>query len=179
LHIALPKQHLLEIAAIAAKLQGTMTSLDEASLSTEQHSQQAEGSSGDLLIRPGIGVGGVEFGMTVDQMKDILGKPDVAATGISYMYKSLGIEIVAKDRQIISAISCGNPNNVDTPIVKELEKACKFKTAEGIGIGSTEARITDAFGPPTRRSGSRLLYKGKGMAFTLADDKVIGIWLQK
>jgi hypothetical protein len=95
------------------------------------------------------------------------------------MYKSLGIEIVARDRQIISAISCGNPNNVDTAVVKALEKACKFKTAEGIGIGSTEARITNAFGPPTRRSGNRLLYKDKGMAFTLADDKVIGIWLQK
>ncbi|RKY09625.1 MAG: hypothetical protein DRP66_01705 [Planctomycetota bacterium] len=176
LQIALPKQHLLEIAAIGAKLQETMTIQGG---QPQTSSVSAEGSSDDLLIRPGIGVGGVEFGMTVDQMKDILGKPDVAATGISYMYKSLGIEIVAKDRQIISAISCGNPNNVDTAVVKALEKACKFKTAEGVGIGSTEARITDAFGPPTRRSGNRLLYKEKGMAFTLADDKVIGIWLQK
>lgn len=152
---------------------------NEASPDTEQPSQQAAESSEDLLIRPGIGLGGVEFGMTVDQMKDILGKPDVAATGISYMYKSLGIEIVASDRQGISAISCGNPNNVDTAVVKALEKACKFKTAEGIGIGSTEAQITHEFGPPTRRSGNRLLYKEKRMAFTLDDDKVIGIWLQK
>ncbi|MCD6393676.1 MAG: hypothetical protein J7M40_09230, partial [Planctomycetes bacterium] len=172
LQIALPKQHLLEIMEIVTKLSGTMTI-------QEGQSPTSSVSSDDLLIRPGIGVGGVEFGMTVDQMKDILGKPDVAATGISYMYKSLGIEIVARDGQIISAISCGNPNSVDTAVVKALEKACKFKTAEGVGIGSTEARITDAFGPPTRRSGNRLLYKEKGMAFTLADDKVIGIWLQK
>ena len=152
---------------------------DQASPGTEQPSQQASESSEDLLIRPGIGVGGVEFGMTVDQMKDILGKPDVAATGISFMYKSLGIEIVARDRQTISAISCGNPNNADTAVVKALEKACKFKTAEGIGIGSTQARITDAFGQPTKRSGNRLLYKDKRLSFTLTDDKVIGIWLQK
>ena len=114
----------------------------------------------------------------VQQMKDILGKPDVAATGISYMYKSLGIEIIAKDKVNISAILCGNFSNRKEPMFKAMEEAFKFKTAEGIGIGSTEAQIIKAFGQPTKRRGDKLLYKDKRMSFTLDGGKVIGIWVK-
>ena len=140
--------------------------------------QPAEEASEDLVIRPGIGVGKIKFGMTVKQMKDILGKPDVAATGISYMYTALGIEIVAKDTVTISAILCGNPNRQSLPIVKAMEKACKFKTADGIGIGSTEDQVLKAFGQPTKRSNGMLRYKGNRMSITLANGKVIGMWVQ-
>ena len=133
----------------------------------------------NLLIEPGIGVGDVKLGMTVDQMKDVLGKPDVAATGVSYMYKSLGIEVVVKDKQTISAISCGNPHNMTTPVVKALGPACRFRTAEGIGIGSAANEIIQTYGEPTKKSGDRLVYKEKKISFFLTDDKVIGIWLQQ
>ena len=141
--------------------------------------QQAETSSDDLLIRPGIGVGKIRFGMTVQQMKDVLGKPDIEATDISYMYTSLGIEIVARDKATIDSISCGNPSNSDNPQVKALEKACLFKTAEGIGIGSTETQVVKAFGQPTNRSDNRLRYKDKRIMFSIDHDKVIGIWVMK
>lgn len=140
---------------------------------------QAEESGNDLLIQSGIGVGKVKFGMTVEEMKDILGKPDVEVTGISYLYSSLGIEIVAKDKATISAIVCGNPENKTDPAVKALEQTCKFKTAEGIGIGSTEAQIIEAYGEPTSRRDHRLLYKDKHMFFSLDNGKLIGIWLLK
>ena len=140
---------------------------------------QAEESDSDLLIQPGIGVGKVKFGMTVEKMKDILGKPDVDATGISYLYSSLGIEIIAMDHTTIDRISCGNPENKSDSIIKVMEQACKFKTAEGIGIGSTEAQVIEAYGEPTNRRGNRLMYKDKRISFTLAEDKIIGIFLQK
>jgi outer membrane protein assembly factor BamE (lipoprotein component of BamABCDE complex) len=147
---------------------------------TEAESNQgAKEVSEDLVIRPGIGVGKIKFGMTVKQMKDILGKPDVAATGISYMYSELGIEIVAKDTVTISTIYCGNPHGKTEPIIKAMEKACKFKTAEGLGIGSTESQIVKLFGEPSKRRGNQLIYKNKRMAFFLTDDKVIGIILMK
>ncbi len=135
-------------------------------------------SSEDLVIRPGIGVGKIKLGMTVQQMKDILGKPDVAATGISYMYTSLGIEVVARD-EVVSHIYCGNPNGNSLPIVKAMETACKFKTVEGIGIGSTEEQVLKAFGQPTKRSNGTLRYKDESMSISLANDKVIGIVLMK
>ena len=151
----------------------------EVSEGTEEYTQRTKESSEDLLIRPGISVGKIEFGMTVQQMKDILGKPDVAGTGISYMYTSLGIEIVAKDKVTISAVLCGNASNRKEPMFKAMEEACKFKTAEGIGIGSTEVQIIKAFGQPTRRRDDKLLYKDKRISFSLAEGKVIGIWVGK
>lgn len=138
---------------------------------------QVEESSSDLLIQPGTGVGQIKFGMTVQQMKDVLGKPDVEATGISYLYSSLGIEIIARDKTTIDTIICGNPENKPDPGIKALEQACNFKTAEGIGIGSTEAQIIQAFGQPTNRRDNRLLYREKGLIFSLDNDQVIGISL--
>ena len=151
---------------------------EEASKDSETSSQQTKESSQDWLIRPGLGIGEIQFGMTVQQMKDILGKPDVAETGISYMYTSLGIEIVFRDK-VVTYIYCGNPHRKDSPMLRAMEEACKFKTAEGIGIGSTEAQIVKAFGEATRRKDNSLLYTDKRICFFLADDKVIGMWLRK
>ncbi len=159
---------------------GCEKSGDEGGSDSQQEiAKQDDESSENLLIEPGVGVGAVKFGMTVDEMKGVLGKPDVAATGISFMYKSLGIEVVAKDKETVSAISCGNPHNINTPVVKALGTACKFKTAEGIGIGSTGDQILQAYGDPTKKSDERLLYKDEGIGFFLFDGKVIGIWLLK
>lgn len=141
--------------------------------------RQPQTEPDDMLIKPGIGVGKVKFGMTVEQMKDVLGTPDVDATGISWMYQSLGIEIIARDQQTISAISCGNPHNMPTPVAKAMEKACKFKTAEGIGIGSQGYEVIDLLGEPTSRTETRLLYKVRKMFVGLSDGEVIGISLQK
>jgi hypothetical protein len=60
-----------------------------------------------------------------------------------------------------------------------MEKACKFKTAEGLSISSTESQIVKAFGQPTKRKDNQLLYKDKRILFFLTDDKVIGIVLMK
>ena len=144
----------------------------------QEHNQPTEEASEELLIRPGIGVGKIRLGMTVQQMKDVLGKPDVASTGISYMYTSLGIEVVVRD-EAVSHIYCGNPHGKSLPIVKSMEKSCKFKTAEGLGIGSTESQIVKAFGEPTKRKSNQLFYKDKRTAFFLSDDKTIGIVLMK
>lgn len=147
--------------------------------SQQEMTKQDEESSENLLIEPGVGVGAVKLGMTVDEMKDVLGKPDVAATGISFMYKSLGIEVVAKDKKTVSAISCGNPHNINTPVVRALGTACKFKTAGGIGIGSTVDQVIKEFGEPTKRSNNRLAYKDQMISFFFSGEKIIGIWLQK
>lgn len=141
--------------------------------------QKPQALSEDIVIRPGVGAGKVRLGMTVGQMKDALGDPDVDATGISWMYNSLGIEVVAKDKQTVSAISLGNPNNLPTGPAQTLQKACKFKTAEGTGIGSTTDEVIAALGQPTSQTEKRLAYKDKKMFIGLRDGKVTGFWLQK
>ncbi|GAH88849.1 unnamed protein product, partial [marine sediment metagenome] len=96
----------------------------------------------------------------------------------SYIYAAQGIEIVFRDNNL-TYIYCGNPKNQNSPMFKAMEKACKFKTAEGIGIGSTEAQIIEAFGQPTKRKDNQLLYIEKRICFFLAADDVIGIWIRK
>ena len=153
---------------------------EESSKDTEEYAQQTKDLTEDLLILPRIGVGKIKFGMTVQQMKDELGEPDIAATGISYMYKSLGMELVAKDNESISAILCGNSSNKQEPMFKAMEKAFKLKTTEGIGIGSTEAQIIKAFGQPTKHTeDDKLLYKDIRVSFTLDEGRVIGIWISE
>lgn len=155
---------------------------NEVSGTEVEYSQTPKGNTEDLLIRPGIGVGNVQFGMTIQQMKDVLGEPDVTPlTGEkSHMYMALGIEIVTRDGVTISTILCGNPSGKkEPPEFKTMEEACKFKTVEGIGIGSSVDQVFKAFGQPTERKGGTLKYKDKGMIIFLYDDKVVGISLHK
>jgi len=144
----------------------------------EEYSQPPKENLEDLLIRPGIGVGKIQFGMTVKQMKDLLGEPDVTPlTGNkSHMYISRGIEIVTRDEATISTVICGNPSGMkEPPEFKAMEEACKFKTVEGIGIGSSEDQVLKAFGQPTERKGNTLKYKDKHMSICLTDGKVVGV----
>ena len=65
----------------------------------------------------------------------------------------------------------------DMPVIKAMENACKVKTPEGIGIGSTEDEIIKAYGEPSRRRENKIFYKDMRTSFGLAEAKVIGIWL--
>jgi outer membrane protein assembly factor BamE (lipoprotein component of BamABCDE complex) len=150
---------------------------DEVLKDSEASVEKTKESSEDRLIRPGIGIGDIQFGMTVQQMKDILGKPD-SETDVSYLYYSLGIEIVFSDN-VVTYIHCGNPHRNKSPVIQAMEEACMFKTAEGIGIGSTKAQVVEALGQPTSRKDNQLRYMDKRIIFFCADDKVIGIWLRK
>ncbi len=141
-----------------------------------EKSPRAQASDGGeqaeaMLIRPGLGVGPVRFGMTIGEMKECLGEPDIAATGVSFVYADLGIEVVTRDEQVHS-INCVD-HIKDAPEVK----ACQHKTSEGIGIGSTESELIAAYGEPYKRGSSGLMYNELGMRFELDEDqvKLIGV----
>ena len=123
-----------------------------------------------MLIEPGTGVGKVRLGMTVEEMKSCLGKPDIDATGISFVYADLGIEVVIRGEKVYQIYCVHHINNA--PAVK----ACKYKTAEGIGIGSTESEIISTYGEPYKRGESALsfiTYNELGMRFELDNDQVV------
>ena len=52
-------------------------------------------------------------------------------------------------------------------------KSCEYKTAEGIGIGSTESDILTAYNEPTeKRDSGYLIYRDLGLGFQLENDQV-------
>ena len=138
--------------------------------STAQTAQTVDSNNPGKVIagvQPGTSVGEVKLGMTVDELKNALGKPDTDATGISYVYTDLGIEVVIMDGKVHS-VYCAHHL---TPNVPEF-KACKYRTEEGIGIGSSESDIMSAYGEPTKRGNGALMYKELGIRFELDNDQV-------
>jgi len=122
-----------------------------------------------MLIKPGESVGDIRFGMTLEDVHNILGTPDFAVPG-SMVYTRLGVAFRSKEN-IVNTIICGHSTDRTSPLIA----ACKFRTDRGVGMGSTEVEIVAAYGQPTMTSQSKLIYKELSMVFTLADGKVIAI----
>jgi len=133
---------------------------------TAQVTNPGDQDTTDALIQPGIGVGQIKLNMTVDDIKAALGRPDIDATGISYVYADLGIEVVFKNDKVLNILCVHHINNA--PNVK----ACKYRTVKGTGIGSTESDVTSAYGEPTKLSNGALMYKELGLRFKLEDGQV-------
>ena len=118
--------------------------------------------------------------MTIEQLKNVLGKPDFSQEGKSFEYSSLGITVVTRDTKTVDTIFCGDMSGTDVLKIK----SCKYHTAEGIGMGSSEAQIIKAYGEPTKKTYTesdrklRLKY-GPGLGFMLIKDEVTGIFVRK
>ncbi len=133
------------------------------------------GGEASLVIEPRVGVGQVKFGATADQVKQSLGEPSsTAASGAILVYENLGLTITLREGAV-TAISCGDPRDKDADAVK----ACRCRTKEGIGIGSTEEEIIAAYGQPAGRRESQLIYSALSTRFVVVDGKVIGMWFQR
>ena len=137
----------------------------------EKPQDQAQDSD-KLVIRVGQGVGDLDFGMTVQQMKDILGQPDLTLGKSVFQYQ--GFALTAPRDQKVTGIMCGDPDPTDSTILPD----CNCITVEGIGIGSSQEEIIAAYGEPSlKRSGSiegstELIYRTKRMKFMLFDSKL-------
>jgi hypothetical protein len=138
----------------------------EAMNSTVRAPQDAGQDGPKALIQPGTGVGSVRFGMTVEEMKETLGEPDIDATGISYMYAAEGIEVVFRDGKVHS-IHCVD-HIANAPEVR----TCQYRTSEGIGIGSTESEVVSAYGEPGKRTPDALMYNDLGLRLELDNGQV-------
>lgn len=64
-----------------------------------------------------------------------------------------------------------------------LIEARKYRTREGIGMGSTRSEIVDAYGPPATEKETRdveeLRYDDPPAAFGLRDDRVVHMQFRK
>ena len=136
--------------------------------------------TGKLIILPGVGIGQLRFGMTIKQMKEILGEPDFTI-GDNVVFQYPGFAITAREQKIYS-IACGSIGDRNSPQVA----LCKCRTPEGITIGSSKADIIAVYGEPTVKKQSNLDkqvlelgYRKIPAMFYLYDDKVFGMVFQE
>jgi hypothetical protein len=132
-----------------------------------------------VAVEPGLSVGTVRKGMTLEQVIQTVGAPDRRSASI-LEYPKLGFAVVADARGEVRSIWCGDSTGMPN---SALVGAFTNRTKEGIGMGSTSEEIIKAYGDtqdtmpvpagqqelPGRRT---MVYKQLGLTFSLADDKV-------
>ena len=113
-------------------------------------------------IEPGIAVGSVHSGMTMQQVIAKLGQPDQTNDSV-LVYSHLGLQVAPGNGGVVHRVTVEHP--------------FAGRTKEGIGIGSNRADVIRAFGEPTvakpGTSGYEFLRYGElGLVFQLHDGKV-------
>jgi hypothetical protein len=125
-----------------------------------------------MVMVPGVGMDNIRFGITVEEMKKLLGEPERTLGG-AFEYPSQGFAVLrsARDKRV-AAILCGNQTK-DSPLIR----ACRVRTDKGIGMGSTENQIRAAYGPPAATTNVQgitvLKYPALPAEFALIEGKVV------
>jgi len=129
-------------------------------------------------VRPGVGLGPVKFGMSKQQVIELLGKPDkeeARGTGLSYL--SRGYALTVSPARGVLMISCFTQQTFAIRV-----RDFRGKTAEGVAMGSTRADVEKASGKPDKvetngPATTYLEYHKKGLHFVLFDGKVVQLTL--
>jgi len=125
----------------------------------------------DRAIVPGERVGAVRIGDPLDGLFETLGevpavsgsqRPGQPSGWIRYQWRNRVYAYVEKDKRVITEAGVWAPSPADVT-------QPPFRTANGIGLGSTEAQVVAAFGRPAKRQeGARhvaYIYNSQGIAF--------------
>ena|ERR1035437_2767870 len=118
--------------------------------------------SQSLAIEPGIAVGSVHSGMTMQQVIAKLGQPDQTNDSV-LVYSHLGLQVASGNGEIVHRVTVEHPFT--------------GRTKEGVGIRSSRADVIQAYGAPTvAKPGPAgyefLRYTKLGLVFQLHDGKV-------
>ncbi|MHC4387032.1 MAG: hypothetical protein ACYSX1_00320 [Planctomycetota bacterium] len=166
--IALPKEHLAEIIASFMKLQP---------IPGQPMTPRPNIPPEAFIIEPGVGMGSIRFGRSIDMASQILGRPD-NVKGNANEYHSLGLAIVMSSRAMVTSILCGDAGSPDSPLIE----ACQCRTKKGIAMGSGRREVRKAYGRPSSTKTNDIPGQGKivvleykriGAQFTFRDDKVV------
>ena len=164
---------ILEVIAIAATIVIVTTSCSDRA---KPGSSGQVNSNTPISIEPGVGVGKVRAGMSMDEVIAQLGKPDGKPGDRHLEYRRLGFAVGFGRDGGANLVMCGNSSGVND----SLAKAFTGRTKEGVGLGSSRAEVVKAFdepsgvekGPDGRES---LKYRPLGLTFSLLEGRVYHI----
>jgi hypothetical protein len=128
-------------------------------------------SSDSMVIEPGVSIGPVHSGMTMEQVVKKLGEPDKTEYGI-LMYRNLSI--FPSKEGFVGHMFCFDPGRNGSST-----EAFAWHTKEGIGIGSSRADVISAYGEPTatkhenvHKENEVMVYESLGLQFHIRNGKV-------
>jgi len=161
---------ILEVVAIAATIVIVTTSCSD---SAKPGSSGQVNSNTPILIEPGVGVGKVRAGMSMDEVIAQLGKPDGKPGDRLLEYRRLGFAVGFGRDGAVNVVMCGNSTGVND----SLAKAFTGRTKEGLGLGSSRADVVKAYGEPSGvekgpAARESLKYSPLGLTFLLLEGKV-------
>lgn len=132
----------------------------------------------DMTVVPGVGVGPIKFGMTMDEVKNVVGEPD-RTPGKPLQYLSLGLAVLGTSgSSSVGAIMMGDTAG------GQLVEAFKGATKEGIRMKSTRQEMLAAYGQPesARDVGGgleELSYDAGRTKYTLKNGRLVHITLRR
>jgi hypothetical protein len=138
-------------------------------------------SNDQLQPIPLVGLGPVTFGMSKEQVIELLGQPDRAeGRGIALYYlESRGLSLLLHRSLGLQTIDCWSK---DYPEAPPQMTTFVTKTEKGIAMGASRKQIVAAYGKPdrtdVRRSFDILYYDQLQIEFMLANDKLINLKLK-
>ncbi|MFN0055051.1 MAG: hypothetical protein ACKV0T_23000 [Planctomycetales bacterium] len=99
-----------------------------------------------LIMKPGVGVGEVKFGMTRDQIVGILGEPEFTLHKVYLNYPSMGLQFVLQGPEGNETLGLIIANPWDAASLTRRD--FPGETSKGIRIGSSVQQVHDAYGKP-------------------------------
>lgn len=113
-------------------------------------------STADWVIQPKVGIGPIRFGMTRQEVEQILGKPVQIARGNTYEYYQDGLLLIFNPAQRgifgMSVVGTGKPGGQTVSATGTAYKDFAGATQEQIRIGSKRSDVVRAFGEPEKIS---------------------------
>jgi hypothetical protein len=131
-----------------------------------------------MIVIPGVGVGPIKFGMTMDEVKKALGEPD-RTPGKALQYLSLGLAVLGTSGSAsVGAIMMGDTGG------GQLVDAFKGATKAGIRMKSTRQEVVAAYGQPetARDVGGgleELSYDSGRTKYSLKEGRLVHIALRR
>ena len=179
--IALPKEHLAEIVAAAMAMQQQMMQPPTGGQPMPPGPPIPNIPPEVFIIEPGVGMGPIRFGRSIDMASQVLGRPD-KVTGNANEYRRLGLAIGMSSRANVTSIACGDAGLPNSPLIKN----CKCRTDEGVGMGSSRQDVVSAYGRPSSVEefigmGNLVMlkYDNINAGFVLRDDKLVHMTFRK
>jgi hypothetical protein len=86
-----------------------------------------------VVIEPGVAIGSVHSGMTIQQVIAGLGQPNQTIDSV-LIYSHLGLQVAPGKGDVVHRVTIAQP--------------FAGRTKEGIGIGSSRAEVIRAYGEP-------------------------------